>query len=94
VLDEVTAKRVKTGKEGREKGAVSYSSAEHVYLLQTMLEVPDSFYALESSPEWKEVYPIMCEEFYAKVGVPVRQSATLQSHFVELYKMVFMVFLS
>jgi hypothetical protein len=85
VLDEVTAKRVKTGKEGHEKGAVSYSSAERVYLLQTMLEVPDSFCALESSPEWKEVYTIMCEEYYAKVGVPVRQSVTLQSHFVELY---------
>ncbi len=27
----------------------------------------------------------MCEEYYAKVGVPVRQSVTLQSHFVELY---------
>jgi len=66
VLDEVTAKRVKTGKEGREKGAVSYCASE-------------------SSPEWKEVYTIMCEEYYAKVGVPVRQSVTLQSHFVELY---------
>jgi uncharacterized FlaG/YvyC family protein len=27
----------------------------------------------------------MCEEYYAKVGVPVRQSVMLQSHFVELY---------
>jgi hypothetical protein len=27
----------------------------------------------------------MCDEYYAKVGVPVRQSVTLQSHFVELY---------
>jgi len=41
---------------GREKGAATYSSVEHVALLSIMSQVPDSFNCSESSPQWEEVY--------------------------------------
>jgi len=83
-IDDVVGKAVKTGREGREKGALSYSAAEHLFLLQSIELVKDSFGASESSPEWKEVHKLMVEGYYGKLGSG-RSSVTLQSHFVEVY---------
>jgi hypothetical protein len=83
-IDDGVGKTVKTGREGREKGALSYLAAEHLFLLQSIELVKDSFGASESSPEWKEVHKLMVEGYYGKLGSE-KSSATLQSHFVEFY---------
>jgi len=75
----------KSGRKGREEGAVAYSAAEHLALLSILSDVPDSFNSSESSDEWRKVYSLMVAEYYTVVGVQPRQSTTLQSHFVELY---------
>jgi hypothetical protein len=51
-------------KGGRERGATAYSTTEHVALLSIMTNVPDSFNALESSPQWEAVFKLMMEQFY------------------------------
>ena len=79
------AKAGKTGKDGREKGAVAYCAAEHTALLTCIIAVPDSFNASESSEEWKTVYKAMVQGYYMNLGLTPRQSTTLQSHFVDLY---------
>jgi len=68
---------------GREKGAATYSSVEHVALLSIMSQVPDSFNCSESSPQWEEVYKRMISEFY-RPAAP-RLSSALHGHFVDLY---------
>jgi hypothetical protein len=68
---------------GREKGAATYSSVEHVALLSIMSQVADSFNCSESSPQWEEVYKRMIAEFY-QAGAP-RLSSALHGHFVDLY---------
>ena len=68
---------------GREKGAATYSSVEHVALLSIMSQVPDSFNCSESSPQWEEVYKRMIGEFY-QAATP-RLSSALHGHFVDLY---------
>jgi len=50
--DSLTSKKP----SGREKGAATYSSVEHVALLFIMSQVPDAFNCSESSPQWEEVY--------------------------------------
>jgi hypothetical protein len=70
---------------GREKGAMSYSAEEHVYLLSGMKTITDSFNASESSPEWKSLYKLMVEQYYKTYGYNVRPSSKLQSHFVDMY---------
>jgi hypothetical protein len=52
-------KAVKGGRESSEKGDLSYSASQHLFLLQTMLPIKDLFGALESSPGWKRVYQVM-----------------------------------
>jgi hypothetical protein len=84
-IDDGVGKAVKTGRESREKGSLSYLAAEHLLLLKSMVLVKDSFGALESSPEWKQAYKLMLEEYYSKLGTTSRQSVTLKSHFVEFY---------
>jgi hypothetical protein len=79
------AKGSKIGQEGRDKGAVSYSAAEHFFLLIVMIGIRDSCNSAESFPEWKMVYQKRVEGYYTKVGAPARQTTTVQSHFVELY---------
>jgi hypothetical protein len=83
-IDDGVGKAVKTGREGREKGALSYLATEHLFVLQSIELVKDSFGASESSPEWKEVHKLMVEGYYGKLGSG-RSSVTLQSHFVEFY---------
>ncbi len=83
-IDDGVRKAVKTGREGREKGALLYLAAEHLILLQSIELVKESFGALESSPEWKEVHKLMVEGYYGKLGSG-RSSVTLQSHFAEFY---------
>jgi hypothetical protein len=68
---------------GREKGAATYSSVEHVALLSIMSQVPDSFNCSESPPQWEEVYKRMITEFYQ--SSPTRLSGALHGHFVDLY---------
>ena len=79
------AKGGKTGKDGREKGAVAYCAAEHTALLTYIAAVPDSFNASESSDEWKMVYKAMVQGYYMNLALMPRQSTTLQGHFVDLY---------
>ncbi len=79
------ASTAKTGREGREKGAVAYCEAEHIALLSYIGEVPDSFNASESSEEWKAVYSAMVNGYYIPIGISPKQSSTLQAHFVDLY---------
>jgi len=68
---------------GREKGATTYSSVEHVALLSVISQVPDAFNCSESSPQWEEVYKRMIAEFYQ--SGPTRHSGALHGHFVDLY---------
>jgi hypothetical protein len=68
---------------GREKGAATYSSVEHVALLSIMSQVPDAFNCSESSPQWDQVYQRMIAEFY-QAAAP-RLSSALHGHFVDLY---------
>jgi len=42
-IDDGVRKAVKTGREGHEKGALLYSAAEHLFLLQSIQLVKDSF---------------------------------------------------
>jgi hypothetical protein len=79
------AKAGKTGKDGREKGAVAYCAAEHTDLLTYIAAVPDSFNASESSDEWKMVYKAMVQGYYMNLGLMPCQSTTLQGQFVDLY---------
>jgi len=37
---------------GRDIGAITYSSVEHVALLSIISQVPDAFNCSESSPQW------------------------------------------
>jgi hypothetical protein len=83
-IDDGVGKAVKTGREGHEKGALSYSAAEHLFLLQSIELLKDSFGASKSSPECKEVHKLMVEGYYGKLGSG-RSSVTLQSHFVDFY---------
>jgi hypothetical protein len=68
---------------GREKGAATNSSVEHVVLLSTMSQVPNAFNCSESSPQWDQVYQRMIAEFY-QAAAPWLSSA-LHGHFVDLY---------
>jgi hypothetical protein len=68
---------------GREKGAATYSSVEHVALLSIMSQVPDAFNCSESSPQWDQVYQRMIAKFY-QAAAP-RLSSALHGHFVDLY---------
>jgi hypothetical protein len=68
---------------GRERGAATYSSLEHVVLLSIMSQVPDLFNCSESSPQWEKVYKRMIAEFY-QAAAP-RLSSALHGHFVDLY---------
>jgi hypothetical protein len=73
-------------KNGRERGALAYSAAEHQALLALLQATPTAFNGGESAPEWKEhVYQKMVEGFYLDLGAVPRQSVTLYGHFVELY---------
>jgi hypothetical protein len=54
-----TATTKKSGREGREKGALAYSAAEHLALLGIISDVPDSFDSSKSSDEWRKVYSSM-----------------------------------
>ena len=57
-------------KNGREKGALAYSAAEHQALLVALQAMPTAFNGGKSSPEWKEgVYKKMVEGFYLDLGV-------------------------
>ncbi len=65
-------------KNGREKGALAYSAAEHQALLALFQATPTAFNGGESAPEWKEhVYKKMVEGFYFDLGAVPRQSVTL-----------------
>jgi hypothetical protein len=75
----------KSGREGRERGVMSYSAEENTYLLSGMKIISDSFNASESSLEWKSLYKLMVEQYYNAHGYNTRPSAMLQSHFVDLY---------
>ncbi len=78
------AKGGKTGKDGREKGAVAYCAAEHIALLFTYTTaVPDSFNASEFFDEWKMVCKAMAQGYYMNLGLLPHKSITLQSHFVD-----------
>jgi hypothetical protein len=68
---------------GREKGAATYSSVEHVALLSIMSQVPNAFNCSKSSPQWDQVYQRMIAEFY-QAAAP-RLSSALHGHFVDLY---------
>jgi len=68
---------------GREKGAATYSSVEHVVLSSIMSQVPDAFNCSDSSPQWDQVYKRMIAEFY-QAAAPLLSSA-LHGHFVDLY---------
>jgi hypothetical protein len=70
-------------KGGREKGSSAYSTTEHVALLSIISEVPDSFNASESYPQWEAVFKHMQVEFYLTRGG--RTSTALHGHFVDLY---------
>jgi hypothetical protein len=50
-----------------------------------MKNISNSFNASESFPEWKWLYKLMVEQYYNAYGYNTRPSATLQSHFVDLY---------
>jgi hypothetical protein len=57
---------------GRDKGAITYSSVEHVALLSIMSQVPDSFSCSESSPQWEEVYKrLLSSTSLVQLGFPV-----------------------
>jgi hypothetical protein len=76
-------------KNGREKGALAYSAAEHQALLVLLQATPTAFNGGESAPEWKEgIYKKMVDGFYRDLGVVPRQSVTLYGHFIELYSAV------
>jgi len=68
---------------GGDKGAITYSSVEHVALLSIISQVPDSFNFSKSSPQWEEVYKRMIAEFYQ--SGPTRLSGALYGHFLDLY---------
>jgi len=56
---------------------------DDVALLSIISEVPDSFNASESSPQWEAVFKAMVEQFY--LNKPVRTSSALHGHFVDMY---------
>ncbi len=58
----------KSGREGRGRRAMSYSTKEHTYLLCGMKIISDSFNASESSPEWKLLYKLMVDQYYNAYG--------------------------
>jgi hypothetical protein len=64
---------------------MSYSAEEHTYLLSGMKIIPNSFNASESLLKWKSLHKLMIEQYYNPYGYNSRPSATLQSHFVDLY---------
>jgi hypothetical protein len=68
---------------GREKGATTYSSVEHVALLSIISQVPDAFNCSESFPQWEEVFKRMIAEFYQ--SGPSQLSGALHGRFVDLY---------
>jgi hypothetical protein len=68
---------------GRDRGAITYSSVEHVALLSFISQVPDAFNCSESSPQWEEVFKRMIAEFYQ--SGPSQLSSALHGHFVDLY---------
>jgi hypothetical protein len=70
---------------GRERGAFAYGAEEHLTLLAFIKLVPNSFNSSETSPEWQEVHKKMVD-VYNNMGVAPRQSTTLHSHFIKLYK--------
>jgi hypothetical protein len=77
--DSLTSKKP----SGREKGAATYSSVEHVALLSIFSQVPDAFNCSESSPQWEEVYKRMIAEFYQSGATQL--SGALHGNFVDLY---------
>jgi hypothetical protein len=77
-LDDIAAK-----KGGRASGSMAYGTAEHVAQLSIISEVPDSFNASESSPQWEAVFKAMVEQFY--LNKSVRSSSALHGHFVDMY---------
>jgi hypothetical protein len=77
-LDELAAK-----KGGRERESSAYSTTEHVALLSIMCDVPDSFNALESSPQWEAVFKWMQEQYY--LNKSAQTSSALHGHFVDMY---------
>jgi len=70
-------------KGGRVMGSTVYSRTEHVALLSIMTDTPDSFNALERSPQWEAVFKAMVEQFYLKKSAWT--SSALHGHFVDMY---------
>jgi hypothetical protein len=70
-------------KGARERGSTAYSTTEHVALLSIMTDTPDSFNALESSPQWEAVFKGMMEQFY--LNKSAQTSSALHGHFVDMY---------
>jgi len=70
-------------KGGRASGSTAYGTTEHVALLSVISELPDSFNASESSPQWEAVFKAMVEQFY--LNKSVRSSSALHGHFVDMY---------
>jgi len=56
-------------KGGKASGSMAYGTAEHDALLSIISEVPDSFNASESSPQWEAVFKAMVEQFYLNKSV-------------------------
>jgi len=76
--DDIAAK-----KGARALGSTVCGTTEHVALLSIISEVPDSFNASESSPQWEAVFKAMVEQFY--LNKSVRSSSALHGHFVDIY---------
>jgi hypothetical protein len=70
-------------KGGRASGSTAYGTAEHVALLSIISEVPDSFNASESSPQWEAVFKAMVDQFY--LNKLVWSSSAPHGHFPEMY---------
>jgi hypothetical protein len=75
----------KSGREGRERGAMSYYVEEHTYLFSSMKSVANLFHASKSSSEWKALYKLMVGQYNNAFGYNCKPLATLQSHFVDMY---------
>jgi hypothetical protein len=73
--DDIAAK-----KGARALGSTVCGTTEHVALLSIISEVPDSFNASESSPQWEAVFKAMVEQFY--LNKSVWSSSALHGHFL------------
>ena len=65
---------------GHEKGALVYSTTEHLALLWITADVLDSFNSSEASDESRIMHALIVANFYNLVGLQPRQSTTFQSH--------------